>query len=301
MRINYVTITDNTMGSYRYQIETPAIELKRLGHEVIITSHPFPDMDVYLFHKHFRTEEQQMIRDIKFQDSNPITVFIVSDSHFNSRHREHYMTMIKRADQVVASTDKLAEYIKEETGVTATVIFDPWGIEFEEQPPSYNPNGNINAMWFGHKSNIRGISDCMMKVKDLKYTIITNPEVRGIVLDDGVCNAIPYSIKEMENGFKKCDIVIIPQNLNDPTKLAKTHNRMVDSFRAGKFVVASPVSSYLLFKEWAYIGDVEEGIKWLRNQSKEEINSRIGKAQEFIRKIFDPKIIAKQWEQALIH
>ncbi len=301
MKINYVTICNDTIGSFRYQIVSQAIELKRLGHEVIITSHPFPDMDVYLFHKHFRPEEQEMIKDIKNQPTNPVTVYIISDSHFDSRWREHYLTMIKNADRVIATTETLAGYIKDETGVDAIVIYDPWGIEFDEQKPSYSPNGKLKVMWFGHKSNVGGLLDFMRQAKNIDFTIITNPEVRGIVLDDGICNTINYSIDAMKEGFRKCDIVIIPQNLNNPAKLAKTHNRIVDSFRAGKFVIASPVNSYLVFKDWAYIGDIEEGIQWLKEQSKEEINNRIGKAQEFIRETFDPRIIAKQWEQALTH
>ena len=72
----------------------------------------------------------------------------------------------------------------------------------------------------------------------------------------------------------------------------------MDSFRAGKFVIASPVDSYLDFRNWAYIGDMKEGMDWLKQQKPEQIEMVIGKAQEFIRNTFDPAIIARQWESA---
>lgn len=301
MKINYISTANEWTGSYRYQILTPAIGLKKLGHEVMISKEPVPDYDVYLFHKHFHPEaEQQMVRDIKKYPNNPRTVFIISDSHFNDRHREHYMTMITSVDLVVAITHELARHIKEHTGVDAVVIFDPWGVEFEEHEPAYSPNGKLKALWFGHKSNLPGLMKELPKLKDIDIDIVCSPDITGGRVGDVEFRTIPYTIPVMKEGFRKCDIVLIPQKIHKSVeKLAKTHNRIVDSFRAGKFVVASPVDSYLDFKEWAYIGDIREGIDWLKEQPKEDIVRRIGEAQKFIRTTFNPEGITKQWEQAL--
>jgi hypothetical protein len=120
-----------------------------------------------------------------------------------------------------------------------------------------------------------------------------------VVTDGKNDKFIKYSIGNMKKTFELCDVVIIPQDTNNPRRISKTHNRIVDSFRAGKFVIASPVDSYLDFKEWAFIGNMKSGLDWLKHQSSEAIEERISKAQEFINRTFDPKITAKQWETTL--
>jgi len=286
MKINYVTVAGHTLGSYRYQLLNAAEQLMAMGHSCVFSCDPIPDCDVYIFHKHFRYEEQETIKQVTGK-----TVFAVCDYHFNTVHRQHYVNMINSADLVVAATKKLAGYIKDETGKDATIIYDTWGVEFEEQPPRFRPNGELVCMWFGHISNIEALQKNIKKLDGCKLMVVTdgkNPKF------------IPYSIRNMKGAFSQCDLVIIPQDETDPRRLSKTHNRVVDSFRQGKFVIASPVDAYMDFKDWAYIGDMKAGLDWLKEQRPEDIERVIGKAQDFIRKTFDPVVIAKQWEAALI-
>lgn len=301
MKLNYISISDNSMASYRYQITTPAKELAKMGHQVIVSSNPLDDIDVYIFHKHLRFEEQDMAKELKKKAK---IVFVISDAHFddNDPWRDHYINMCAIADKVVCATEALAKTIKAFTGINATVIFDPWGVEFEEKQPCYKPNGKLKLMWFGHPSNFNGLFSVLNYLLDNEILVVTSKEVEKIKgLNGYELIPIPYNISNMAKTFEKCDAVIIPQNLNDITKLAKTHNRVVDSFRAGKFVVCSPVDAYLDFKDYAYIGDVVQGVEWLKEQNPKEIEERITKAQEFIRKTFDPKILIKQWEEVLCH
>lgn len=285
MKINYVTIAGESLGSLRYQLLNPAKELEKLGHKCVFSVDPLDGYDVYVFHKHFRYAEQETIKLVKGK-----TVFAVCDYHFDTVHRDHYIAMCKSADMVIAATNKLAEYIKEETGKTAEVIYDPWGIEFKEQKPRFEQKEEYVCLWFGHKSNIEGLKANLENIRPHKLMIVTNIEKKGI---------IPYNITNLKAAFNTCDVVIIPQDINDPRRISKTHNRIVDSFRAGRFVIASPVDSYLDFKEWAYLGDLKKGLEWLQKQSPEEIEARISGAQEYIRKNFDPAIMAKQWEAKL--
>ena len=287
MKINYVTVAGSELGSFRYQLLTPAKELEKRGHEIIFSDEPIEKCDVYVFHKHFRPiKEQKMMK-----GSGGLSVFAVSDYHFNTVNRNHYLEMCKSADIVVSATRKLAEYIKQETGRESKVIYDPWGVEFDEQKPSFAPKDSLIALWFGHSSNLRGLQDNLLALDTCRIMIVTNAESPKV---------IPYSIENMKQAFRLCDFVVIPQNLSEPGKQTKTHNRIVDSFRAGKFVVASPVDSYLDFKDWAFIGDIKEGVQWLKKQPKEEIEKRILGAQEYIRKTFDPKMIGKQWEKTFM-
>jgi hypothetical protein len=239
---------------------------------------------VYVFHKHFRAlDEERMIKEV-----NGLKVYQISDYHFNTSNGPHYINMCKAADIVVSATHKNAEYIEQATGKKPIVIYDTWGAEFDEQKPLFDPKGELVALWFGHKSNIKGLQDRIHDLDGCRIIVVTNSDKPNIV---------PYSIQNMKVAFSKCDFVVIPQNLDEPGKQVKTHNRIVDSFRAGKFVIASPVDSYLLFRDWAWLGDIKEGVEWLRNQSKEDIERMISEAQKFINKTFSPSIIADQWEQ----
>lgn len=301
MKLNYISVSNHLLGSFRYQIITPAIVLQKLGHEVLITSEPMPGFDVYLFHKHFNEQDIDFIQNVKKQENKPKTVYIISDSHLTTRNRDHQLKMIEHADIVVVITRKLAEYVKADTGRDAVVIYDPWGIEFQEQIPLYNPGERIKALWFGHKSNLPALLKKLKVLRDIDVSIIVGPDIGGLTVDGEDWPIIQYNIPAMIQGFHNCDVVIIPQDMKNPAKLAKTHNRIVDSFRAGRFVIASPVDAYLDFKEWAYIGDIREGLDWLKEQPREEIERRIGEAQEFIRKTFNPERIGRQWEQALLN
>ena len=286
MRINYVTIAGHELGSYRYQLFTPATELMKKGHEITFSPEPIEDCDVYVFHKHFRDREVKMIREVK-----GLKVYAISDFHFNTVNRKHYSGMCQEADLIVCATNRLSELVEKETGKKTEIIFDPWGIEFCEQKPNYSPHGELIALWFGHMSNIKGLQDNIESLRGCRLMIVSNADSKGI---------IPYSIDTMKIAFERCDFVVIPQDINEPGKQTKTHNRIVDSFRAGKFVIASPVDSYLDFKDWAYIGDIKEGVEWLKRQSITEIETRILKAQEYIRKTFSPEKIADQWETAFM-
>ena len=299
MRINYVTVADDTLASFRYQIATPVQELRKKRHIIIISAQPMDGADTYVFHKHLRLEEQNMAKELRMVKEAKV-VFVISDSHFEDKYADHYINMCCIANRVVCATEALAKIVKTFTGVDAEVIFDPWGVEFEEKQPGFKPDGKLKLMWFGQPSNFKGLFDVLPHLIDNEMLIVTSPKVGKIKFDNGEeLKTIPYSISNMKKTFEECDAVIIPQDLSDLTKIAKTHNRIVDSFRAGKFVVASPVDAYLDFKDYAYLGDVKEGIEWLKKQNTEEIEKRIAGAQEFIRKTFVPEIIAKQWEKVL--
>ena len=251
MKINYVTVSSSGLGSYRYQLFNAAQELMKMGHSCVFSTDPIPNCDAYVFHKHFRKEEQEIIKQVKGKK-----VFAVCDYHFSTEHRQHYVSMINSADLVVAATNKLAEHIKKETGKDATVIFDTWGTEFAEKKPKFRPNGDLVCLWFGHSSNIQGLKDNLDKLTDCKLLIVTNaPNPRFI----------PYSIENMKLAFDKADLVIIPQDVTDPRRDCKTHNRVVDSIRAGKFVVASPVDSYKFFNDGVFLGDMKLGLDMLAN------------------------------------
>ena len=296
MKINFITVSNNMTASYRYHNEIPARVLGRLGHYVTIS--PFPltwDCDVVVFSKHFNHGDICYLEWCKSKGIK--TVFHVCDHHFNTSEEQHYRTMIEGADVVVSSTEELASVIKIETGRNATVIYDPY--EFDETEPEFNPEGPLKLLWFGHPTNLKALFDNWKAVEGHSVMIVSDPSVNGkIKLGGKPIPIVPYSKENLQKAMSQCDAVIIPSELGERQR-TKSPNRLVESIRRGKFVIADPLPSYQDFDKWCLIGDIKEGLDFVLTQPRESITERISSAQRYIRENHSPEKIGKEWEAVI--
>jgi hypothetical protein len=272
----------------------PARELKRLGHEAIISPWPRISEDVYCFSKHFNSGDYFSVRGIK--EVGKKTVFHCCDNHFDNEHADHYRRMLETVDVVIASTEEMASVIKVETGRDATIIYDSY--EFDEKEPSFEPNGPLKLLWFGHPSNLNSLLAIWPKLND-NVMIVTAKEVQGKIKMDG--EAVPivaYSEENLLKALDMCDAVIIPSEMGARQKV-KSPNRLIEAVRRGKYVLADSLPSYMPFDKWMWLGDIPKGIEMLKLQEKDTIEGRIRDAQAYIRETHDPELIGKQWEEVL--
>jgi hypothetical protein len=208
------------------------------------------------------------------------SVWDVTDDHYDNKIlRDYYLTVPHLVDVVTCTTPVLAERIKLETGVTAVVIPDP--VEFVRKAPRITQPNKL--FWYGHQSNLQALFDLRL---DHSVLIVTNT-------DEPWC--FPYNAENMNMGFKWCDAVIIPskETGSGPRKNAKSSNRMTEAINAGRFVIANHVPSYEGWNMW--LGDIEEGIEWLRN-NQEEALCRLQAAQDKVTALLAPQVIARQWK-----
>ena len=283
MKINYVTVANENLASYRYRIQIPAKHLLDMGHEVVVGR--VVEADVGLYGKHFDYSEYDCAK----SGVHGKVVFDCIDDHFKGPHREYYAKMVEVADEVVCTTSFMWDVICEETGVSAHVIIDPY--EFDEVSAHYG--GTRNILWFGHQSNLPSLEKVLGHLDDYKLTTVSNA-----TLAKKKINFVPWSPNAVRHELAVTDVVIIPSS-TDRAKQVKGANRMVESIRRGRFVVANYTPAYDEFKKWMYIGDIQGGLEWVRKQSKGEIVKRITEAQAHVRKMFDPLKIAKKWESVL--
>ena len=96
----------------------------------------------------------------------------------------------------------------------------------------------------------------------------------------------------MREGFEWCDLVIIPE-----TERCKGNNRAVESFRAGRFVVADYHPSLTILP--CFTGGIREGIEWAMKNPKQVLGC-IEQAQMDIEHLYSPEVIGAQWERALV-
>lgn len=263
MKVNFISRGGPHLASYRLRIEAPGRELERLGFGVVVGSYD-PSADVHVFSKHWGKDG-----DYWGAVESPCPVFDLCDDWFGREHDEHYRRMCSVCS-VVVSSRRLGERVLEETGKTATYIPEPYELpEGEVKEPGANPK----VLWFGHSSNLvhlRGLS-----IPNL--LVCTNAVGKGIV---------PYSPENLARCLEYCDLVVIPQ-----VKDWKSANRLVESLRAGRFVVASDIPSYRGFDQ--YLGDIEEGLDWVR-QNAGSITQRIISGRRGLTS-FTPEAVGREW------
>lgn len=272
MRISYVSPGDQNLASCRYRILIPASHFN--DHEIFVDTEPEPDSDIVVFCKHY---DQNVAIASK---CDGMTVYDICDDHFSDEYRVQYKHMCRIVDVVTCNSEAMAARIKEVTGRTAYVIPDPY--EMPRAEPKFAPGETPKLLWFGHSSNLEPLATVSL-VGELE--IVTNCEPRI----DGPVTYTTYSQGAVLAAMQRADMVIIPQN-----RPCKSANRLIESLRQGRFVVASDIPAYREFEQYAYIGDVSDGIKWALQHPAEALE-RVRRGQEYIAKHYTPEIIGKRW------
>ncbi len=249
------------MASWRYRVAIPA---KELGAQI-----NNPKADVMICCK---PNEQDIPYTIKAREQGRLVIMDFCDLHFDD---PIYSELLKLADGVTTPTQWMADYIREEYGILATVVPDPY--EYEEAEPHWT-EGQI--LWFGHALNFYSVQRIMG----------TLPQPLRVVSNfDG---AVPWSIENVLAEMAACDIVIMPE-----TAPYKSPNRTIEAIRRGCFVVAEPHPAINDFPG-IWIGDIRKGIEWAQ-QNPLMAQQRTRTAQDFIRKRYSPATQANAWRTAI--
>ncbi len=258
MKVSFCHSGSPTMASYRYRAHIPA---KEIGAEM-----NNPKADILVFSK---PNDQDVPFALNAKNEGRKVIVDFCDMHFD---QPHYVALLKLADAVVCPTEWFRDFLREDFGVEATVIGDPY--EFPEAEPHCN---GTNLLWYGHALNIDSLNRVLPRITDYPLRAISNVE-----------GCIPYSRETMLEEMAKADIVIIPE-----TAPYKSANRTIEAIRQGCFVVAEPHPAINEFPIWR--GNIRKGIEWAQ-QNLDEANLMMKQAQEFIKKRYSPKILGDAWK-----
>jgi hypothetical protein len=256
------------------------------------------------------------------------------DDHFaHPLLGNYYRALVNDVALNVASTPEMAEILRRHTQRPICVVGDPYeGVKgcVKFRPPRrearnligrviQNISGiagkcTLKLLWFGHGSNLRSIVELFPGMRTLAadYTVelhlvtVSHPEVERICADSnenyGPAFTIRLSIWSTDvtwHALQNCDLVLIPIQSNDPSKLVKSPNRLVEALWAGRFVVANPIPSYEEFGDFVWLGDrLVNGVRWALAHPA-EVRRKIAAGQEYIQKNYSPEAIARQWDSAL--
>jgi hypothetical protein len=188
----------------------------------------------------------------------------------------YYAKAIQSADLITTSTPFTAELIKEDYGLWAVPIDDPY--EFEERPPHVNGS---KLLWFGHPANFYSLDRFARDLQGYDLHIMTNAE-----------GAIPWSLEGLRQECQRADIVLLPDSAP-----YKSPNRAVEAVRNGCYVVAEPHPSLEGFPG-IWVGSLMKGIEWVISHPK-EANEALKVAQSYVRERFSPARVANVWKTTI--
>lgn len=265
--VSFIHSGDMKTASYRYRSMIPAMELdgkiNDLQCSTLVFSKPRPEDLIEMGRARHRG--QRIIVDF-------------CDDHFNWTH---YQEALRYADEATCPTEAMREIIRNvpHFGRDAMVIPDYY--EFPVAKPHCH---GVNLLWFGHAVN-------KMSLSRLLDSGALNGYPLRVVSNFG--GTIPWSYETMLEEFKRADIVVLPA-----TERYKSANRAVESIRQGCFVIAEPHPAWDDIPG-IYIGDIKEGLEWLKRQPITEVNRRISTAQKYVTGKYSPKIITAMWKNLI--
>jgi len=214
---------------------------------------------------------------------------------------------------VVTSTPALAKLLHAVIDRAPAVISEPY--EGPKGEPRWNPDPiRLNAVWFGHPSNIDTIALSLDELvivgrqRPIALTIVTGwvPNLERTCADVTrqwgqfvLLRCVEWSASATWRALAGTDLVVLPTLPQTLDKSIKSPNRLIESLWAGRCVVANPLPSYLEFGQWSFIdGSLSRALRSALD-AQESISERIAAAQAHIAEHYSPVRIARQWEAVI--
>lgn len=262
MRVSFCHPGNDAMASYRYRAAIPAREMGAAIND--------PGADVLIFAK---PNDQDIGHAVRAKREGRLVIADFCDMHFGL---QCYTALLELADAVTCPTEWFAKFLREDHGVEAVVVPDPW--EFAEAAPHCS-GGRL--LWFGHALNINSLQRIGHEIIGRPLKIVSNFE-----------GSIPWSIERLQLELREADIVLMPE-----TAPHKSANRTVEAIRQGCFVVAEPHPA-INHIPGIWLGGIGKGVEWA-SANGEEARQRTWIAQDYIRDRFSPSTQASAWRSAI--
>jgi len=197
-----------------------------------------------------------------------------------------------------------------------TVIEDPYEREVAS-PARFAPARVVRLAWFGVfgpplrpfiEAQFSGIAR-RLAPRPLEISFVTDAAQEGLVAQmaaalraiHSVCNLrfVSWSLDAVGQEVTKADLVVLPQDAGSEWGRVKSHNRLVEALRAGRFAAVSPIPSYRELEEWAWVGeDLADGVEWALAHPAEVVQ-RITGGQALVEQRFSPERIGGLWANLL--
>lgn len=244
----------------------------------------------------------------KLKQTNAKIGFDLCDNKFEEH--SHYYDFCKEADFITVNSITMAEVVKENTGRDSFYYADC--VDREIIPPTIRPiEGPIKLLWYGTSSSNKYVDWAAVTNQledsgiDYRITVLCDRAeyIRKKITNNLRKNNPRFNMNKMENIdwtwnlqqqlVERSDIVFIPLlEQNERRTKTKSHNRVVDGIAQGRWVVTSELPSYRILKDYCWLGDPVEGIRfYMRNPG--EANKKIINGQDWIKQNASAESVAK--------
>ncbi len=148
----------------------------------------------------------------------------------------------------------MAESIRRNTSRESIVIPDP--VEGPRGIPNFAPKmPRLNVVWFGHPSNLGGVThqlDQLTALADkipVQFRIVTSPTAEAVALAAQIAAddpsrlravVVPWSLESTWRALEETDVVWIPV-AGSEQKTVKSANRLLESLWAGRLRLRPPL------------------------------------------------------------
>ena len=253
---------------------------------------------------------------IRAKSLGAFTVYDLCDNKFDED--EVYHSCCTAADIVSANSENMKISIKKNTGKDSILMPDPF--ERPKLDPNFSPGKDIKLLWFGSQSSV-GLFPLVevwerleKELVNYSFTMImSKPDrLRNKMIDRQKKGQINTSINfnkiqicgwdwELQGQYiKECDIVLMPVNTDNCRTITKSANRVIDSLISGRFVVTSPLDSYLEFKNYTWQNDYIQGIKWAVENPKQALE-KIQAGQTYTEENYSARVLSKKFIEDILY
>jgi hypothetical protein len=196
------------------------------------------------------------------------------------------------------------------------VIEDPYETA-EARPVRTRPAGPLALCWFGNLGapNAQGLREALVALArnsgetggrlELVAGEQSRPlgmEIAAAITAESPTWSVAYtawSPAAAEEAIARSDFVVLPQEHGTAWGRVKSHNRLVQAIRCGRFAIASPIPSYVELADYAWVGEsLDAGLRWALAHS-EDAAARVRGGQAYVAARFSPEAIGVKWARAL--
>lgn len=266
---------------------------------------------------------RKAVTQLKSEGCKIITQYCDNLLHTNDILSDFYRDLLSASDCVVFPSKKLLEVTSNQIELKARrhIIKDPWQIKHYHQSRELKNTIPCRLIWFGSNRNsaylIQQLPSMIEKSpQEMTYelTILGQPythtHVRNFIANSNHKNLSNWSFRlapwdnqrqpeQLEQELTRAHFSLIPSDPNDPLKCGVSHNRVVDSIRAGCLTLASPMDSYNELSQICLLGN-DFGLL-LKNAIHNYVHyaGTMQQQREQVLACFSPSHNAQQWQSLI--
>jgi hypothetical protein len=293
-------------ASHRLRGDVMSHALCELGHDAR-ASRDISDIDSDTVVVFLKGSAPAHIADAKSKGA--FTIYDLCDNKFDEK--EEYAPCCAIADAITVNSEQMGVSVQHNTGRASWVIPDPGERPILE--PRFSPGHDVRLLWFGGGSSLKFVpwvdlwTDLERTVKNYQFTMITakTDRLRSKMMERyrrGHCPGVNFNRIHMLEWqwdlqgqlLAETDIVVIPVVTENYRTDTKSANRVIDSLFSGRFVITTPLASYLEFAPYTWQQNTIDGIQWAV-QNPDQVLDRVRQGQQYALDNYSAQRVAKRF------